>query len=51
MEEPLEGIIKRLNKCADFAAAVGESVTETQLFSIKYVIVVDTGKYLEYFLA
>ena len=28
-EEPLEGPIKRLNKCADFVAAASEPVSET----------------------
>ena len=44
-EEPLKSLIKRLNKCADFATASGEPVSETQLVRITYRLVADTGKY------
>ena len=46
-EDPLGGIIERLNKCTDFAAAASEPVSETQLVCIAYGIVADTGKYPE----
>ena len=38
-EDPLE----RLDECTDFATAIGEPVSETQLVSIAYELVVDTG--------
>ena len=43
-EEPLESLIKRLNKCADFATASGEPVSETQLVRITYGMVAETGQ-------
>ena len=45
LEDPLEGIIERLNEYADFAAAASEPVTDTQIFHITYELVVETGHY------
>ena len=46
-EEPLKSLIERLNECADFSIAAREPVSETQLVSIAYQLVVETGKYPE----
>ena len=44
-EEPLESLIERLNKCADFATAASELVSDTQLVRISYGIVSGTGNH------
>ena len=46
-EEPLEGIIDRINKCADFAMASSEPVSETKLIHIACGLVAETGQYPE----
>ena len=43
-EKPLESLIERLNKCADFATAVSKPVLETQLVCISYRLVEETGQ-------
>ena len=50
-EEPLKGLIKRLNGCADFAAVASDLVSETQLIRIAYRLVADTVHYPEDFWA
>ena len=50
-EDTLVGIMKRLNECAEFAAAASELVTETRLVSITYGLVTETVQYTEYFRA
>ena len=46
-KEPIESLIERLNECADFTTAAGETVSDTQLFHIAYVLVAETGQYPE----
>ena len=46
-EEPLEGIIERLNECADLAAAETETVSKTQLVRIACGLIEDTGQHLK----
>ena len=43
-EEPLEGLIERLNECAEFAAKASELVSETQLLHVAYRLVAETGQ-------
>ena len=44
-KEQLEGLIKRLNKCAGFGAEANELVSETQLARITYGLVSDMFQY------
>ena len=46
VEKPIEGLIKRLNKCAYFSAVAIETVTDTKLLLIVYGLVAETGQYL-----
>ena len=48
-ENPLESLIKQLNKCAGFAVAEIKPFTETQIVQIAYVLVVEIGIYQEYY--
>ena len=43
-EEPLKSLTERLNKCAEFATAADDPVSETQLVRIAYSQVAETGK-------
>ena len=42
-DETLKSPIERLGKCADFATAAREPVSETQLVCITYGLVAETG--------
>ena len=45
VEEPLEGLIERLNKCTEFALIASEPVSDTHIVRIAYVLVVEMGQY------
>ena len=45
LKEPLETIIERLDECADFAVAMSEPVTDTQLVYVVYRIFPENGIY------
>ena len=46
-ENPLKGIIKRLNEYDDFSLAEIDPVTDTEFFRIMHGLVTETGKYPE----
>ena len=47
-EDPLEGLVERLNKCVELTEASGNLFTETQLIFIVYRLVAETRQYPEY---
>ena len=50
-KDPFKSLIERLNKCADFASAAWDLVSETQLLSIAYGLLAETGQHPEDFWA